>query len=145
MTKIIIRTAHEQTDLLAVGEVSSVELTRTYLEQIEAVNPTLNTFLHVDPEGVLATATAIDARRAESEELGPLMGIPIAVKNSFYTTGIPAACGSRILEGRILPYDATVTARLKQAGPVILDRTNMDELATGSPTETFAFGPSHNP
>ena len=79
MTEIITRTAHEQTDLLAAGEVSSVELTRAHLDQIEAVNPALNAFLHVDPEGSLAAAAAFDALRAKGEELGPLAGIPIAV------------------------------------------------------------------
>ena len=145
MTEIITRTAHEQTGLLAAGEVSSVELTRAHLEQIEAVNPALNAFLHVDPEGALAAAAAIDARRAKGEELGPLAGIPIAVKDNFCTTGMPTTCGSRILEGWIPPYDATVIARLKQAGLIILGKTNMDEFAMGSSTETSAFGPSRNP
>ena len=145
MTEIITRTAHEQADLLAAGEVSSVELTRAHLDQIEAVDPALNAFLHVDAEGALAAAAAIDARRAKGEELGPLAGIPIAVKDNFCTTGMPTTCGSRILEGWIPPYDATVIARLKQAGLIILGKTNMDEFAMGSSTETSAFGPSRNP
>ena len=120
MTEIITRTAHEQTGLLAAGEVSSVELTRAHLEQIEAVNPALNAFLHVDPEGALAAAAEIDDRRGKGEELGPLAGIPIAVKDNFCTAGLPTTCGSRILEGWIPPYDATVIARLKQAGLSIL-------------------------
>ena len=142
---LITKPAHELADLLARGEISSVELTRAHLDQIAALNPTLNAFLHVDAEGALAAAERIDARRRAGEDLPPLAGIPIAVKDNFCTMGLPTTCGSRILEGWVPPYDATVVTRLKAAGIVILGKTNMDEFAMGSSTETSAFGPSRNP
>ena len=145
MTEIITRPAHEQAALLAAGEVSAVELAQAHLDQIEAINPALNAFLHVDADGALATAAEIDARRAAGERLSQLAGVPIAVKDNFCTSGLPTTCGSRMLEGWIPPYDATVVTRLKEAGLVILGKTNMDEFAMGSSTETSAFGPSRNP
>ena len=105
----------------------------------------MNAFLHVDADGALATAAEIDARRAAGERLSQLAGVPIAVKDNFCTSGLPTTCGSRMLEGWIPPYDATVVTRLKEAGLVILGKTNMDEFAMGSSTETSAFGPSRNP
>ena len=145
MTEIITRPAHEQAALLAAGEISAVELAQAHLDQIEAINPALNAFLHVDADGALATAAEVDARRAAGERLSQLAGVPIAVKDNFCTSGLPTTCGSRMLEGWIPPYDATVVARLKEAGLVILGKTNMDEFAMGSSTETSAFGPSRNP
>ena len=145
MTEIITRPAHEQAALLAAGEISAVELAQAHLDQIEAINPALNAFLHVDADGALATAAEVDARRAAGERLSQLAGVPIAVKDNFCTSGLPTTCGSRMLEGWIPPYDATVVTRLKEAGLVILGKTNMDEFAMGSSTETSAFGPSRNP
>ena len=145
MTEIITRPAHEQAALLAAGEISAVELAQAHLDQIEAINPAVNAFLHVDADGALATAAEIDARRAAGERLSQLAGVPIAVKDNFCTSGLPTTCGSRMLEGWIPPYDATVVTRLKEAGLVILGKTNMDEFAMGSSTETSAFGPSRNP
>ncbi|MBB1577273.1 MAG: Asp-tRNA(Asn)/Glu-tRNA(Gln) amidotransferase subunit GatA [Propionibacterium sp.] len=145
MTEIITRPAHEQAALLAAGEISAVELAQAHLAQIEAINPALNAFLHVDADGALATAAEVDARRAAGERLSQLAGVPIAVKDNFCTSGLPTTCGSRMLEGWIPPYDATVVTRLKEAGLVILGKTNMDEFAMGSSTETSAFGPSRNP
>ena len=145
MTEIITRPAHEQAALLAAGEISAVELAQAHLDQIEAINPALNAFLHVDADGALATAAEIDARRAAGERLSQLAGVPIAVKDNFCTSGLPTTCGSRMLEGWVPPYDATVVTRLKEAGFVILGKTNMDEFAMGSSTETSAFGPSRNP
>ena len=142
---LITQPAHELAGMLAAGEISSVELTQAHLDQIEAVNPVLNAFLHVDHEGALRSAGHVDERRRRGEPLAPLAGIPIAVKDNFCTTGLPTTCGSRILEGWIPPYDATVISRLKAAGLVILGKTNMDEFAMGSSTETSAFGPSRNP
>lgn len=99
MTEIITRPAHEQAALLAAGEISAVELAQAHLDQIEAINPALNAFLHVDADGALATAAEVDARRAAGERLSQLAGVPIAVKDNFCTSGLPTTCGSRMLEG----------------------------------------------
>ncbi len=142
---LLTKPAHELADLLRAGDITSEELTRLHLEQIEALNPLLNAFLVVDADGALATARSIDARRAAGEELGPLAGIPVAVKDNFCTRDLPTTCGSRMLEGWVPPYDATIITRLRDAGLVILGKTNMDEFAMGSSTETSAFGPTRNP
>jgi aspartyl-tRNA(Asn)/glutamyl-tRNA(Gln) amidotransferase subunit A len=105
----------------------------------------VHAFLHVDTEGALRAARTVDARRAAGEPLGPLAGVPLALKDVLTMEGIPTTCGSRILEGWRPAYDATVTLRLKRAGVVILGKTNMDEFAMGSSTEHSAYGPTHNP
>jgi aspartyl-tRNA(Asn)/glutamyl-tRNA(Gln) amidotransferase subunit A len=130
---------------LAAGEVSSVEATRAHLDRIAAVDPAVHAFLHVDAEGALATAADVDARRAAGEDLHPLAGVPIAIKDVVVTKGMPTTAGSRILEGWVPPYDATLVERIRAARLPILGKTNMDEFAMGSSTEHSAFGNTHNP
>ncbi|MFJ1709193.1 Asp-tRNA(Asn)/Glu-tRNA(Gln) amidotransferase subunit GatA [Kitasatospora sp. NPDC088346] len=145
MTDLIRYTAAETAGAIASGEVSAVEVAQAHLDRIEAVDKKVNAFLHVDTEGALKAARTVDDRRARGEELGPLAGVPLALKDVFTTEGIPTTCGSKILEGWIPPYDATLTKRLKDAGVVILGKTNMDEFAMGSSTENSAYGPTGNP
>jgi aspartyl-tRNA(Asn)/glutamyl-tRNA(Gln) amidotransferase subunit A len=144
-TDLTRRTAAETAAAVASGEVSAVEVTQAHLERIAKVDEKVNAFLHVDVEGALAGARAVDAKRAKGEALGPLAGVPLALKDLFTTRGIPTTCGSRILEGWLPPYDATVTRRLREAGVVILGKSNMDEFAMGSSTENSAYGPTRNP
>jgi aspartyl-tRNA(Asn)/glutamyl-tRNA(Gln) amidotransferase subunit A len=142
---VIKKTAAELAEVVASGEASAAEIAQEHLDRIRAVDGSVNAFLHVDEDNVLAQARAVDERRAAGEPLGPLAGVPIAHKDVFTTKDLPTTCSSKILEGWRPPYDATVTARLREAGLVILGKTNMDEFAMGSSTENSAFGPTHNP
>ena len=142
---ILSATASERGRRIAAGEVTSVEVTRAFLDQIERVDAGVHAFLHVDTEGALAQAAAVDARIAAGEKLGPLAGVPLALKDLFCQEGVPTTAGSRILQGWRPPYSATVTRRLLDAGIVILGKTNLDEFAMGSSTENSAYGPSRNP
>jgi len=138
-------TAAQLSDLLGDRTISAREAAAAHLDRIAAVDGTIHAFLNVDAEATLAAADAVDARRAAGEALGPLAGVPLALKDVLAMQGVPTTCGSRILSGWRPPYDATVTGRLKDAGIVILGKTNMDEFAMGSSTEHSAYGPTHNP
>ncbi len=131
---------------IAAGEISSVALTGACLDQIAATDERYHAFLHVAADQALATAARVDASIAAGEKpASPLAGVPLALKDVFTATDMPTTCGSKILEGWVSPYDATVTARIRSAGIPILGKTNMDEFAMGSSTENSAYGPTRNP
>lgn len=144
MSDIIRWTAAELADKLTAGEVSSREATQAHLDRIAAVDGDVHAFLHVN-DGALAAADAVDSARAAGEQLHPLAGVPLAIKDVLVTTDQPTTSGSKILEGYMSPYDATVVARARAAGLVPLGKTNMDEFAMGSSTEHSAYGPTRNP
>ncbi len=143
-TSLITLSAADISTKLQTGEVSSVEVTQAHLDRIAAVDGDVHAFLHVS-SAALETAASIDARRTGGEILGPLAGVPIAIKDVLCTQDMPSTAGSRMLQGWVPPYDATVVRKLRTAGLVPLGKTNMDEFAMGSSTEHSAYGPTRNP
>lgn len=156
--ELVQLTAAEAAEKLAAGEITSVELTTALLERIKSTDGTavdpedraagksgLNAFLHLNEEEALAVAREVDAARAAGETLHPLAGVPVAVKDNIVTVGQPTTAASKILEGWMSPYDATVVAKIRAARMPILGKTNLDEFAMGSSTERSAFGPTRNP
>jgi aspartyl-tRNA(Asn)/glutamyl-tRNA(Gln) amidotransferase subunit A len=135
-------------DLVAAvreGDVTAVQCAEAYLRRIEQVDGKVNAFLKVDRDGALARAADVDARRKAGKPLGPLAGLPVAVKDVLCTADMPTTCASRMLENFRPPYDAEVVRRLRAADAVIVGKTNMDEFAMGGSNENSAFGPVHNP
>ena len=144
MTDLTRLSAADLAAKLVAGEVSSVEATQAHLDRIAAVDGDVHAYLHVS-DHALDVAQDIDRRRAAGEQLGQLAGVPLAIKDVLVTTDMPSTSGSKILDGFMSPYDATVVARARAAGLVPLGKTNMDEFAMGSSTEHSAYGPTHNP
>lgn len=142
---MIQQNAAQMADALAKGELTSVELTQTHLDRVAAVDGQVKAFLHLDTEGALAQAKDVDARRKNGEKLSPLAGVPLALKDVLTQKGVPTTAGSKILQGWRPPYDSTVVSKLKNAGIVIMGKTNMDEFAMGSSTENSGYGPTFNP
>ncbi|UAW97894.1 Asp-tRNA(Asn)/Glu-tRNA(Gln) amidotransferase subunit GatA [Halopseudomonas nanhaiensis] len=138
------KTLAELSQALQNKTISSVELTEHYLKRIEQLDPALNSFITVTPELALQQAKAADARIAAGQA-GPLTGIPLAHKDVFCTEGVRTSCGSKMLDNFLAPYESTVTARFQAAGSVMLGKTNMDEFAMGSSTESSFYGPTRNP
>lgn len=139
-------TAATLADMIAGGEVTSREVTQAHLDRIAAVDGDVHAFLHVAGERALAQADAVDAAiAADGAPASPLTGVPLALKDIVVQQGVPTTAGSKILEGWLPPYDATVTTRLLDAGVIILGKTNLDEFAMGSSTENSAYGPTRNP
>jgi aspartyl-tRNA(Asn)/glutamyl-tRNA(Gln) amidotransferase subunit A len=126
------------------GEATAESVTAASLARIEAVDKTVHAFLHVTADA-LEQAREVDKKRARGEALGPLAGVPVAIKDALVTRGVPTTAASKILAGYVPPYDATVVARLRTADAVLIGKTNMDEFAMGSSTENSAFGPTKNP
>ena len=130
---------------LESGEVSARELTDQHLSRIADVEPSLHAYLEITAERARADADRIDAARSAGEDLPPLAGVPLAIKDNLCTKGVTTTCASRMLEGFVPPYESTVTSKLWGAGAVLLGKTNLDEFAMGGSTETSAFGPTANP
>ena len=140
-----MKTVIELAESVAGGHVAAEAIATDVLRAIDARNTTLNAFLAIDREDFLAQARAVDEKRKRGEKLGALAGVPIALKDALCMRGVPTTCGSKILEGWRPPYDATVVARLRAADAIIPGKTNLDEFAMGSSTESSAYGPTRNP
>ena len=145
MTELIRNSAARLAELRAAKEVSSVEVTQAHLDRIAEVDGSVNAFLHVNTDEALAVAADVDKARAAGEDLPVLAGVPIAIKDLIVTVGQPTTAGSKILEGWMSPYDATVIRKIRAAKMPMLGKTNLDEFAMGSSTEHSAYGPTRNP
>jgi len=138
-------TAADTAAAIAAGDVTAVDVVSACLARIGELDGAVHAFLHVATEQALSSAEQVDRDRATGRPLGVLAGVPVAVKDVFAMRGVPTTCGSRILDGWLPPYESTVTSRLRDAGAILVGKTNMDEFAMGSSTENSAFGPTRNP
>jgi aspartyl-tRNA(Asn)/glutamyl-tRNA(Gln) amidotransferase subunit A len=141
----MLDSAKEILRLQASGEATAVQIAEKAFDQIEVVQPSINAYTHYDRERAIIAATAVDAKRRAGHEMGPLAGVPIAVKDVLCTKDMPTTCSSNMLRNFRPPYDATVIEKLRKADAVIVGKTNMDEFAMGASTETSAFGVTRNP
>lgn len=139
------KTAHELHSLLVNKKISSADLTEAVLEQIEKVEDKIKAYTTITKEEALKQAKSADERIKNDRNVTPLTGIPIAIKDNMCTRGILTTCSSKILANYIPPYDASVVSKIKQAGAVVIGKTNMDEFAMGSSTENSGIHPTHNP
>ena len=138
-------TACELAEKIRNGVITSKEATESVLEQIKRMEPMINAYITVTADRAIERARKIDAKRAKGEEIGPLGGVPMAIKDSIITKGIRTTAGSRILENYIPPYNSQVIEKLTRAGAVFTGKVNTDEFTMGSTCETSYFGPSRNP
>jgi aspartyl-tRNA(Asn)/glutamyl-tRNA(Gln) amidotransferase subunit A len=142
---MIERTATELSQRMARGEITSEAVTTEFLKSIKQRDEKVRAFLHVEESAALSQAAAVDAKRKRNERLGPLAGVPVAIKDVLCIQGVPTTCASKILQNFIPPYDAHVITKLKQADAVLIGKTNCDEFAMGSSTENSAYQVTRNP
>jgi len=145
MSELVWSSASAQAAKVRAREVSAVELTAAYVERIAACDAALGSYLAVDADGALDRAAQIDRALARGEAVGPLAGVPLALKDVLVTRGLATTAASRILDGWIPPYDGSAVARLRDAGAIILGKLNCDEFAMGSSTESSAVRLTRNP
>ena len=141
----MLDSAQEVLQLQSRGDATAVEIATSAIDKIEATQESINAFTHVDRELVLSAAEAVDQKRRDGQPLGPLAGVPVAVKDVLCTRDMPTTCSSNMLRNFRPPYDASVVAKLRESDAIIVGKTNMDEFAMGASTETSAFGNTRNP
>ncbi|HYY87138.1 MAG TPA: amidase, partial [Nitrososphaeraceae archaeon] len=146
MPKLYNLSAKEVNTGISRREFTAEEYIFQILERIDKVNPKINAMISIDGEGALEKARLVDRKvREDEKKLGPLAGIAIGIKDNICTRGLKTTCASKMLEGYIPPYDATVVRRLKDDDAIIIGKSNLDEFAMGSSTEFSSFGPTRNP